>query len=70
MKRGGQMIYVGPLGRHSQLLIDYYEAIPGVPKIMQGYNLATWMLEASSIGAKLRLGVNFAEVYRNSSLYH
>ena len=69
MKRGGQLIYIGPLGRHSQSLIDYFEAIPGVPKITHGYNPATWMLEASSVGAELRLGVDFAEVYRNSSLY-
>eukprot|EP01018_Ginkgo_biloba_P026515 Gb_28917 [translate_table: standard] len=69
MKRGGQMIYVGPLGRHSQILIDYFEAIEGVPKITPGYNPATWMLEISSIGAEMRLGVDFAEIYRNSSLY-
>lgn len=69
MKRGGQMVYVGPLGRHSQSLIDYFEAIPGVPKITHGYNPATWMLEASSVGAELRLGMDFADVYRNSSLH-
>ena len=25
MKRGGQEIYVGPLGHHSQYLIEYFE---------------------------------------------
>jgi len=25
MKRGGQEIYVGPLGRHSRQLIEYFE---------------------------------------------
>ena len=69
MKRGGQMIYVGPLGRQSQSLVDYFEAVEGVRKITQGYNPATWMLEATSLGEELRLGVDFAEVYRNSSLY-
>eukprot|EP00253_Pinus_taeda_P036218 PITA_36218 len=69
MKRGGQMIYVGPLGHHSQTLIDYFEAIPGVPKITEGYNPATWMLEVSSAGSELRLGTDFAEAYRNSPLY-
>eukprot|EP01018_Ginkgo_biloba_P026508 Gb_37005 [translate_table: standard] len=69
MKRGGQMIYVGPLGHHSQTLVDYFEAIEGVPKITPGYNPATWMLEASSVGAEMRLSVDFAEIYRNSSLY-
>ncbi|KAH9331698.1 hypothetical protein KI387_003806, partial [Taxus chinensis] len=69
MKRGGQMIYVGPLGRHSQYLIDYFEAVEGVPQITAGYNPATWMLESTSVGAELRLGVDFADIYRNSSLY-
>ncbi|GLJ26511.1 hypothetical protein SUGI_0512680 [Cryptomeria japonica] len=69
MKRGGQMIYVGPLGHRSKDLIDYFEAVEGVPKITQGYNPATWMLESSSVGTELRLGVDFAEIYRNSRLY-
>uniref|UniRef100_A0A0D6QSH6 ABC transporter domain-containing protein n=1 Tax=Araucaria cunninghamii TaxID=56994 RepID=A0A0D6QSH6_ARACU len=69
MKRGGQMIYVGPLGRRSQTLVDYFEAVEGVPKITEGYNPATWMLEVSSVGTELRLGVDFAEIYRNSSLH-
>ncbi|KAH9313294.1 hypothetical protein KI387_028329, partial [Taxus chinensis] len=69
MKRGGQMIYVGPLGRHSQTLIDYFQSTKGVPIITPGYNPATWMLEASSVGSEMRLGIDFAEVYRNSSLY-
>jgi hypothetical protein len=27
MKRGGQVIYMGPLGHHSQLLIEYFEVV-------------------------------------------
>ncbi|KAE8680574.1 Pleiotropic drug resistance protein 2 [Hibiscus syriacus] len=46
MKRGGQVIYAGPLGRHSHKLIEYFEAFQGVPKIGYGYNPATWMLES------------------------
>lgn len=69
MKRGGQMIYVGPLGHQSQALVDYLEAIEGVPKITPGYNPATWMLEVTSVTSAIRLGVDFAELYRNSSLY-
>ncbi|KAE8664723.1 Pleiotropic drug resistance protein 12 [Hibiscus syriacus] len=41
-------------------------AIPGVPKIKDKYNPATWMLEVSSIA---RLGIDFAEHYKSSSLY-
>eukprot|EP01018_Ginkgo_biloba_P026506 Gb_37007 [translate_table: standard] len=69
MKRGGRMIYVGPLGVQSQTMIDYFEAIEGVPKITPGYNPATWVLEVTSLGSEARLGVDFAEIYLNSSLY-
>ncbi|XP_057834764.2 ABC transporter G family member 36 [Cryptomeria japonica] len=69
MKRGGQIIYYGPLGRNSHKIVEYFEAIPGVTKIKEKYNPATWMLEASSVSAEVRLGIDFAEHYRNSSLY-
>ncbi|KAJ0755525.1 putative ABC-type sulfate transporter [Helianthus annuus] len=69
MKRGGQVIYAGPLGRNSQKIIEYFEEIHGVPKIPEKYNPATWMLEVSSSAAEIRLGINFAEHYISSSLY-
>ncbi|CAK7336270.1 unnamed protein product [Dovyalis caffra] len=69
MKRGGQEIYVGPLGRHSTHLIKYFEAIEGVSKIKDGYNPATWMLEVSSSAQEMALGVDFANVYKNSDLF-
>ncbi|KAG6383670.1 hypothetical protein SASPL_156567 [Salvia splendens] len=69
MKRGGQVIYAGPLGRHSQKIIDYFEAVPGVPRIKDKYNPATWMLEASSIATESRLGMDFADYYKTTELY-
>ncbi|CAH1451956.1 unnamed protein product [Lactuca virosa] len=69
LKRGGEEIYVGPLGRHSSHLIKYFEEIDGVHKIKDGYNPATWMLEVTSASQEAILGVNFAEVYKNSELY-
>ncbi|KAF7843397.1 ABC transporter G family member 36 [Senna tora] len=69
MKRGGQVIYSGPLGRNSHKIIEFFEAIEGVPKIKDKYNPATWMLEVSSIAAEVRLGIDFAEHYKSSSLY-
>ncbi|OVA06530.1 ABC transporter-like [Macleaya cordata] len=69
MKRGGEEIYVGPLGRHSCHLISYFEGIQGVSKIKEGYNPATWMLEVTSPAQETGLGVNFTEVYRNSEVY-
>ncbi|GLT63837.1 hypothetical protein SLA2020_363700 [Shorea laevis] len=69
MKRGGQLIYGGPLGRHSHELVEYFEAIPGVEKIKEGYNPATWMLEVTSTAVEAQLGVDFSEIYANSDLY-
>ncbi|KAI4352599.1 hypothetical protein L6164_006835 [Bauhinia variegata] len=69
MKRGGQLIYGGPLGRNSHKLIEYFEAIPGVPKIKDGYNPATWMLEISSPVFESQLDVDLAKLYTTSELY-
>ena len=38
-------------------------------KIKDTYNPATWMLEVTTLAQEDILGVNFAEVYRNSDLY-
>ncbi|XP_010658728.1 pleiotropic drug resistance protein 2 [Vitis vinifera] len=69
MKRGGQIIYAGPLGRNSHKLVEYFEAVPGVPKVRDGQNPATWMLEISSAAVEAQLGVDFAEIYAKSELY-
>ncbi|XP_028076381.1 pleiotropic drug resistance protein 2-like isoform X2 [Camellia sinensis] len=69
MKRGGQVIYAGPLGRNSHKLVEYFEAIPGVPKIKDGYNPATWMLEISAPSVEAQMDVDFADIYADSSLH-
>ncbi|KAI3860698.1 hypothetical protein MKX03_014734 [Papaver bracteatum] len=70
MKRGGEEIYVGPLGHHSCHLISYFEGIEGVSKIKDRYNPATWMLEVTSAaGQESGLGVNFTELYQSSEHY-
>ncbi|XP_015898189.3 ABC transporter G family member 32 [Ziziphus jujuba] len=69
MKRGGELIYAGPLGPRSCELIKYFEAIEGVPKIRPGYNPAAWMLDVTSSAEESRLGVDFAEIYRRSNLF-
>ncbi|XP_073025690.1 LOW QUALITY PROTEIN: pleiotropic drug resistance protein 1-like [Primulina eburnea] len=69
LKRGGEEIYVGPLGRHSSHLIQYFEGINGVGNIKDGYNPATWMLEISSTAQEAALGVDFTEIYKNSELH-
>ncbi|XVF47913.1 hypothetical protein PTKIN_Ptkin03bG0148200 [Pterospermum kingtungense] len=69
MKRGGEELYVGPLGSHSCHLIKYFEEINAIPKLKDGYNPATWMLEITSAAQEEILGVNFTNIYNNSELY-
>ncbi|KAL0536436.1 hypothetical protein IC582_025385 [Cucumis melo] len=69
LRRGGEEIYVGPIGRHSSHLIEYFESIEGVPKIKDGYNPATWMLEITTAAQETTLGVNFNTLYKASELY-
>ncbi|KAJ6346315.1 hypothetical protein OIU78_008864 [Salix suchowensis] len=44
-------------------------AVPGVPRIKQGSNPATWMLEISTEATEAQIQVDFAEVYATSELY-
>ncbi|GLJ08416.1 hypothetical protein SUGI_0088300 [Cryptomeria japonica] len=69
MKRGGEVIYAGPLGQNSENVVEYFEAIPGVPKIKDKQNPATWMLDVTSTNMELSQGIDFAEDYKNSPLY-
>ncbi|MED6142825.1 transcription factor [Stylosanthes scabra] len=69
MKKGGQEIYVGPLGHNSSDLIHYFQGIQGVNAISDGYNPATWMLEVTTSAKEMELGIDFAELYKNSDLY-
>jgi ABC-type multidrug transport system ATPase subunit/ABC-type multidrug transport system permease subunit len=72
LKRGGQMVYFGELGRKASKLIAYFEAIDTVDKLKEGYNPATWMLEV--IGAGIDTSgadkVDFVELFKASDKYH
>ncbi|KAL5222722.1 hypothetical protein ABZP36_027435 [Zizania latifolia] len=69
MKRGGQLIYSGSLGPLCSNMINYFEAIPGVPRIHEGQNPAAWMLDISSQATEYRIGLDYAQIYHDSSLY-
>ncbi|KAK8543055.1 hypothetical protein V6N12_015624 [Hibiscus sabdariffa] len=69
LKNGGSLIYFGPLGQRSCKVIEYFESIPGVPKIKDNCNPATWMLEVTSPSVEAELGVDFADIYMKSALY-
>ena len=44
----GPAVPAGPLGHDSADLIDYYEAVQGVPRIREGLNPATWCVPLSA----------------------
>ena len=50
MKRGGEIVFFGPLGEQSQNLIKHLESIPGTVPCPKMYNPATWMLEVIGAG--------------------
>jgi len=49
--------------------VHIFQAIPGVPKIKDGDNPATWMLDISSTLVEANIEVDFAEIYAKSTLY-
>jgi hypothetical protein len=51
------------------VIISFLQSIPGVAHIKEGYNPATWMLDISSTSAEAQLGVDFAQIYRDSALH-
>ncbi|KAM6578565.1 hypothetical protein CsatB_030402 [Cannabis sativa] len=69
LKIGGRIIYSGPLGKNSTRVIEYFEGISGVANIRNNCNPATWMLEVTSSSSEAGLEVDFAKIYKESSLY-
>ncbi|KAJ0976466.1 hypothetical protein J5N97_018431 [Dioscorea zingiberensis] len=70
MKKGGELIYCGPLGQRSSNIIEYFERIPGIPKIKDNDNPSVWMLEVTATSLEAQLGLNFAQIYNGSTLYN
>ncbi|XBI35443.1 hypothetical protein VPH35_121123 [Triticum aestivum] len=69
MKQGGQLIYSGSLGSLSRNLTKYFEVIPAVPRIKDGQNPASWVLDISSHAMECTIGVDYVQIYENSNLY-
>ena len=47
----------------------FLQAIEGVPKIKDGYNPATWMLDVTTPSMESQMSLDFAQIFSNSSLY-
>ncbi|XP_010449957.1 PREDICTED: ABC transporter G family member 42 [Camelina sativa] len=69
MKNGGKIIYYGPLGQHSCKVIEYFMSIPGVSKMKENSNPATWILDLISKSSDDKLGVDLAQMYKESTLF-
>ncbi|KAL3660314.1 hypothetical protein V7S43_014842 [Phytophthora oleae] len=78
LKRGGETVYFGDPGYEGSSIVEYFQAIPSVPRIPEGYNPATWMLESigagvdshrqvvNSLDENLSVNVDFVEYFNKS----
>ncbi|GJN24107.1 hypothetical protein PR202_gb11825 [Eleusine coracana subsp. coracana] len=67
MKNGGKIIYGGPIGKHSCKVVEYFQKIPGVPRIKRNCNPATWMMDVTSRSTEVQLNIDFARKWKSLS---
>lgn len=71
LRRGGQTVFFGPLGKDSHNLVEFFEAAPGVTPIRANVNPATWMLDVIGAGTSTAQEVqptDFHNYYNASTL--
>jgi ABC-type multidrug transport system ATPase subunit len=70
LKRGGETVYFGELGKQSSSLIKYFERFESTPKIQPGENPATWMLTTIGAGSSTanKKPFDYAGSYATSKL--
>ncbi|CAI5462083.1 unnamed protein product, partial [Closterium sp. Yama58-4] len=68
MKRGGEVVYFGPIGHNGCNLLNYFESLPGLPKCRDDQNPATYMLEMIGAGIGHAAMRDFALDYAESVL--
>ncbi|ETP31131.1 hypothetical protein F442_19983 [Phytophthora nicotianae P10297] len=68
LKRGGETVFAGELGKNASDMIAYFESIDGVAKLENNYNPATWMLEVIGAGVGNTNGdtTDFVEIFQSS----
>ncbi|KAG4048248.1 ABC transporter G family member 36 [Phytophthora cactorum] len=68
LKRGGETVFAGELGKNASEMIAYFESIDGVTKLEDNYNPATWMLEVIGAGVGNSNGdkTDFVKVFQSS----
>eukprot|EP00644_Phytophthora_capsici_P001384 jgi/Phyca11/504944/fgenesh2_kg.PHYCAscaffold_10_\ len=68
LKRGGETVFAGELGKNASEMIAYFESIDGVERLQDNYNPATWMLEVIGAGVGNSNGdkTDFVKVFQES----
>ncbi|TMW59407.1 hypothetical protein Poli38472_004476 [Pythium oligandrum] len=68
LKHGGQTVYFGDLGEKASKLVNYFESMPGVAPLDEGYNPAAWMLEVigAGVGNTANQDIDFAAAFEAS----
>uniref|UniRef100_A0AAV1UB25 ABC transporter domain-containing protein n=1 Tax=Peronospora matthiolae TaxID=2874970 RepID=A0AAV1UB25_9STRA len=67
LKRGGETVFAGELGKNASQMIAYFESIEGVTPLKDNYNPATWMLEVIGAGVGNSNGAkDFVKVFQES----
>ncbi|KAG7381614.1 hypothetical protein PHYBOEH_010827 [Phytophthora boehmeriae] len=69
LKRGGETVFAGELGKNAREMIDYFESIDGVEQLADNYNPATWMLEAigAGVGKSEVNSTDFVKIFKSSA---
>lgn len=65
LKKGGQTVYFGDVGKNSSILLDYFSR-SGARKCEKSENPAEYILEAIGAGATANVSEDWHEIWRNS----
>lgn len=65
LKRGGQMVYFGGIGKNSETVLSYFE-LQGGRKCLPSENSAEYLLEVIGAGATASVNEDWHEIWENS----
>ncbi|KAK9466422.1 ABC-2 type transporter-domain-containing protein [Lipomyces arxii] len=69
LKKGGQTVYFGDIGKNSESILDYFSR-QGAPPCLPGDNPAEYILECIGAGATAGVSRDWHEVWNNSEDNH
>ncbi|KAF8073262.1 ABCG35 [Scenedesmus sp. PABB004] len=69
LRRGGRVVFFGPLGPGAAGLVSYFTSLPGTPPLQEGQNPSAWMLDVvGGPAAQLPGYPDLAAAYASSAL--